>query len=100
VLDVTTAVDLSVYDDPAFHNRVQRIQRDGHRPLEVLWGLTGLGQGVIGVAGVVVAFVAIEPLLIPLVLLVVFPVWLAASRRSELFFRVVWKLTPQDRERR
>jgi hypothetical protein len=32
VLDVTTAVDLAVYDDPAFHNRVRRIQRDGHRP--------------------------------------------------------------------
>jgi ATP-binding cassette subfamily B protein len=99
VLDVTTAVDLAVYDDPAFHNRVRRIQREGHRPLDVVWGLAGLAQGVIGVAGVVVAFIAIEPLLIPLVLLVVFPVWLAASRRSELFYRVMWKLTPQDRER-
>jgi ATP-binding cassette subfamily B protein len=99
VLDVTTAVDLATFDEPAFHNRVKRVQESSHRPLDVVWGLSGLAEGAIGAVGVLVAFIAIEPLLIPLVAVVVIPVWLAASRRSELFWRVFWKLTPRDRER-
>ncbi len=61
VLDVTTQVELAAFDTPAFHNRVERIQRYGHHPLGVVWGLTGLAQGVIGVASVVVAFLAVAP---------------------------------------
>lgn len=85
VLDVATEVELDVFDTPSFHNRSQRIQQDSHRPLDLVWGLTGLVQGAIGVVGVVVAFLAVAPLVVPLMALVVLPVWLGASRRSQLF---------------
>ena len=99
VVDVTTAVELDAFDVPAFHNRSQRIQRESQRPLDVVWGLSGLAQGVIGVVGVVVAFLTVAPLLVPLVVLVVVLVWLGASRRSQLFFRFARRMTPRDRER-
>ncbi len=36
VLKVTTRAGLEAFDTPAFHNRVQRIQQEGHRPLELV----------------------------------------------------------------
>ena len=99
VLEMSADVELDVFDSPAFHDRVQRIQRSSHSPLELVWGLTGLAQGVIGVVGVVVAFLAVAPLIVPLMALVVLPVWLGASRRSQLFYRYFWRMTPRDRQR-
>lgn len=49
--------------------------------------------------GVVVALVAPQPILIPLLILVFLPAWLVASRRSEAFYRFFWRMTPRDRER-
>jgi len=51
------------------------------------------------VAGVVIALIALQPILIPLLVLVFLPAWLVASRRSEAFFRFFWRMTPRDRER-
>ena len=99
VLDVATAVELDMFDTPSFHNRSQRIQQGSHRPLELVWGLSGLVQGAIGVVGVVIALLAVAPLAVPLMALVVLPVWLGASRRSQLFYRFFWRMTPRDRER-
>ncbi|HEX2272929.1 MAG TPA: ABC transporter ATP-binding protein [Acidimicrobiales bacterium] len=99
VLDVSTSVDLDVFDTSGFHDRVMRMKRASHSPLDLVWGLTGLAQGAIGVVGVVVAFLAVAPLVIPLMALVLLPVWLGASRRSQLFYRYFWRMTPRDRER-
>jgi len=99
VLDVTTRVELEMFDAPAFHNRSQRMQGASQSPLDLVWGLTGLGQGAVGVAGVLAAFLAMAPVVIPLMGLVVLPVWLGASRRSQLFYRFFWRMTPRDRER-
>lgn len=99
VLDVATEVELELFDTPSFHDRGERIQQASRAPLDVVWGLTGLAQGAIGVVAVVVAFLAVAPLVVPLMGLVVVPVWLGASRRSQLFYRFFWRMTPRDRER-
>jgi ABC-type multidrug transport system fused ATPase/permease subunit len=99
VLDVTTAVELEAFETPAFHNRVQRVRRQMHQPLNLVYGLSGVASAAIGIASVTVALVAIEPLLIPMIVLVVVPAWLVASRRGEAFFRFFWRMTPRDRER-
>ena len=46
-----------------------------------------------------IALLAIEPLLIPLILIVLIPAWLVASRRGDAFFRFFWTQTPRERER-
>jgi len=99
VLEVSTEVELDMFDRPWFHDRLERIQQSSHSPLELVWGLTGVVQGAIGVLGVIVAFVAVAPLVVPLMALVVLPVWLGASRRSQLFYRYLWRMTPSDRQR-
>jgi ATP-binding cassette, subfamily B, bacterial len=99
VLDVAAAVELEAFETPEFHNRLQRIRMNSHQPLNIVFGLSGLLSAAIGVVGVIVALLAIEPLLIPMILVVFVPAWLVASRRGEAFFRLFWKMTPRDRER-
>jgi ABC-type multidrug transport system fused ATPase/permease subunit len=99
VLDVAAAVELEAFETPAFHNRIQRARMQRHQPLNLVYGLTGLANAAFGIAAIVVALAAIEPLLIPLVAAVLAPAWLAASRRGEAFYRFFWRWTPRDRER-
>ena len=98
-LEVATKVDLAAFEHPDFHNRLQRVQSAMGQPLNMVYGLSGIASALIGVVGVAVALVAIEPLLIPMVLIVLLPAWLAASRRGSEFWRFFWRMTPRDRER-
>jgi ATP-binding cassette subfamily B protein len=99
VLDVTTAVELVAFDTPEFHNRVQRIRSRGRQSLELVFGLSSLIRSAVGVVAVLAALVAIEPLLLPLIVVVLLPAYLVASRRGEAFHRFFWRMTPKDRER-
>jgi ATP-binding cassette subfamily B protein len=99
LLDGATAVDLAAFDDPAFHNRLERARIARGQPMNLVFGISGLAKAAIGVVGVTIALVAIEPVLIPMIAVVFLPAWLVASRRGEHFFRFFWRMTPKDRER-
>ncbi len=98
-LAIAAKVELAAFEHPDFHNRLQRVQTGSHQPLNMVFGVSGLISALVGVMGVSVALIAIEPLLIPLVLTVLLPAWLAASRRSSAFWSFFWRMTPSDRER-
>lgn len=99
VLDVAAEVELEAFETPTFHNRVQRIRMRGNQPFNLVYGVSTFAGAIVGVVGVIVALVSIEPLLIPLTAVVLIPAWLVASRRSEAFWRFFWHMTPRDRER-
>jgi ATP-binding cassette, subfamily B, bacterial len=99
LLDVATKVDLIVFDDPNFHNRLERARSARHQPMNLVFGVSGLARAAIGVIGVTIALIAIEPLLVPMIAVVFLPAWLVASRRGESFYRFFWRITPRDRER-
>ncbi len=99
VLDVTAQVDLATFDDPEFHNRVQRIESSEHHAMQMVYGISGLAQAAFGVIGALIAVIAIAPVLIPLMALVILPAWLAASKRGDAFWEFFWKMTPRDRQR-
>jgi ATP-binding cassette, subfamily B, bacterial len=98
-LAVAAQVDLLSFESPEFHNRLQRVQSSVQQPLNMVFGLSGLFSALVGVTGVSVALLAIQPLIIPMVLLVLLPAWMAASRRGSAFWRYFWRMTPKDRER-
>jgi ATP-binding cassette subfamily B protein len=99
ILDVAGTVDLVCFEDPAFHNHLQRAQMSRDMPLRLVRGLSGLISGLVGVVGVIAAIVTIAPMLTVLIVLVPIPAWLAASRRANRFYRLFWRLTGADRER-
>ena len=98
-LEIASRVELAAFEQPEFHNRLQRVQSGTQQPLNMVYGVSGLISALVGVIGVSAALVAIEPLLIPLVLTVLLPAWMAASRRSSAFWHFFWRMTPSDRER-
>jgi ATP-binding cassette, subfamily B, bacterial len=100
VLEVTAAADLVMFDNPEFHNRVQRIQSSGHQPLNMVAGLSGLVGAFSGVVAGLAALITVAPALVPLLALVLVPAWLGASRRGRVFFLFFKQMTPSDRQRR
>src|SRR4030095_4832714 len=92
-------VDLATFDEPEFHNRVQRIESSDHHAMQMVYGVSGLAQAAFGVIGALIAVIAIAPILIPLMALVILPAWLAASKRGDAFWEFFWKMTPRDRQR-
>jgi ATP-binding cassette subfamily B protein len=79
IIEVTTAVELSAYETPAFHNRLVRATAGEHRPIQLVDGLIGTVGAVAGVGGIVVALLAIQPWLVPLLLLAGLPLTSAAG---------------------
>jgi len=100
IIDVATVVDLEAYENPDFHDRLQRAQMAANfRPLNMTNSVLMLSGGLIGVVGLLVALLALQPLLVPFVLLAYLPVWLATIRNSRTSHRMGWRMTPSDRKR-
>ena len=73
ILDITCAVELTAFDEPAFHDRVARAQASVGRAPMVVFGLATVGMSLAGAAGSVLALLALEPVLAPLAALVISP---------------------------
>jgi ATP-binding cassette subfamily B protein len=65
----------------------------------VVFALSGLSRALVGALGAAIGLVALQPLLAPVVLLVIVPAWFAARRRGRVFYRFAREVTPGDRER-
>jgi ATP-binding cassette subfamily B protein len=99
ILDVTAAVELAAYDDPAFHDRAARAQAGAMRGQQVVHGLIGLLQASAGTLGGIIALAAIQPVLLPVAALALLPAMIVSGRRADAFYRFAFGLTPADRER-
>jgi ATP-binding cassette, subfamily B, bacterial len=74
IIDVACAVELEAYEAPAFHDRLLRASLGGQaRPMQLVDGLLGLLGATIGILGVTAALLALQPWLVPLVLLAAVP---------------------------
>lgn len=100
VLDVTGAVELDAYERPGFFDRLQRARFTATaRNMTVARSILGLIGAGMASAGVVAALLAVAPLLVPIGLLVIVPLWFAASRNSRAFHQFTHSMTASDRER-
>jgi ATP-binding cassette subfamily B protein len=100
IIDVACAVELEAYDTPAFHDRLVRAAGGGQfRPWQVVEGLTGLAGAAIGIAGITLALLAIQPWLVPLVLAAAVPLLIAVARGGELMFGFRHRMTETERRR-
>jgi len=100
IIDVASEVELEAYDTPAFHNRLVRAAGGGQfRPWQVVEGLTGLAGAAIGIAGVALALLALQPWLVPLVLAAAVPLLIAVARGGELMFGSRHRMTEAERRR-
>lgn len=100
VLDVAQAAEPARYEDPDFHDQLERARFNAtSRPAMAVNGLLGVITAAGGAVGVVVALVVIEPLLVPLALAGAIPAWLAATANSRRYHAFTVRHTAQNRLR-
>jgi ATP-binding cassette, subfamily B, bacterial len=100
VVTVACRADLTRFEDPTFHDRLQRaIVNASIRPLQMTIGLLSLGTAVFGVVAVGAVLLLIEPLFFVLALVGGIPLMIASLRVGRALYRFAVEQTPTDRER-
>jgi ATP-binding cassette subfamily B protein len=100
VLDVSTRIDLLAFESPDFYDRLQRARAQGQfRALQTVNGLLGIVSAAVAALGIVLALVALQPLLVPFVLIAYVPLWIVASRNTRDLYHFTHEMTPNERQR-
>jgi ATP-binding cassette subfamily B protein len=100
VVEVASAVDLVAFETPSFHDRLRRAQADvERRPTVMTQNLFMLVSTTFALGGVFVVLLLLQPILVPLVILIFIPRWVATSRNSRGFYSFMRQVTAVDRLR-
>jgi ATP-binding cassette subfamily B protein len=100
VVDAACRADLARFEDPSFHDRLQRaIVNASIRPLQMTNGLLAVGTALTGVVAVGAVLLVIDPLFFVLGLIAGIPIILASLRVGRALYRFAVQQTPTDRER-
>jgi ABC-type multidrug transport system fused ATPase/permease subunit len=100
VMDVSTQVDLLAFESPDFYDRLQRARAQGmFRSMQTVNGLLGLVGSLVAAVGILIALVALQPLLLPLVVLGYVPLWFVSTLNSRDLYRFMHGMTPNERKR-
>lgn len=100
VVHRATSVPLAAYDDPDFHDHLQRATAAAEfRPWQLASGILGGLNSISTSAGILFAVLIVEPLIVPLALLAYIPLGLATRRDSAHLLRLAYEFTDEDRER-
>ena len=100
LLDVTGRVNLEFFESPRFFEQLKRVELNAIvRPTTVTTAIFGLIGGLVGAAGLLIALLSIEPLLVPVLLLAGIPTLLLTRRASRTEFAFAVTFTPAVRVR-
>ncbi len=100
VVDAACRADLAHFEDPGFHDRLQRaIVNASIRPLQMTNGLLSVGSSALGVVAVGMALLTIEPLFFALGVVAAVPLILTSLRVGRALYRFAVEQTPTDRQR-
>ena len=100
VLDVAGRVSQAAYDTPAFYDRLERARASAlARPMQFATGLVTAMSGTMITAGVAVALVVIEPVLVLVGLCSLPVVLLVARRNTGDTYALAMRITSDDRRR-
>jgi ATP-binding cassette subfamily B protein len=88
IIDVTTHVSLETFEDPEYFDALQRVKTNAVlRPLTLSQGLVQVVSGLLGMAGLTVALVVIQPILVVVLLAGSLPLWLISRTTGRVEFR-------------
>lgn len=100
VIDVAAGVDLLAFDDPRFHDRLQRARLNAVvRPLQMTTGILGVASSLFAIAGIGAALLLVQPLFLVFVLVAYAPLWVVTTRTGAAVYEFSVQQTPRDRRR-
>ncbi|HEU6446268.1 MAG TPA: ABC transporter ATP-binding protein [Gaiellaceae bacterium] len=100
VMDVSTRIDLLAFESPDFYDRLQRARAQGQfRAVQTVQSLVGIVGALVSSTGIILALAALQPLLLPFVLIGYIPLWIVASLNTRDLYHFSRGMTPGDRQR-
>jgi ATP-binding cassette subfamily B protein len=100
VMDVSTRIDLLAFESPDFYDRLQRARAQGQfRALQTVNGLLGIVGSSFAAISLLVALAALQPLLLPFVVIGYVPLWIVASLNTRDLYEFTRGMTPNERQR-
>jgi ATP-binding cassette, subfamily B, bacterial len=100
VMDVSTKIDLLAFESPDFYDRLQRARAQGQfRALQTVNGLLGIVGSSFAAISIVIALAALQPLLLPFVVVGYLPLWIVASLNTRDLYQFTRGMTPNERQR-
>lgn len=100
VLVTATGVPLRHFEDPAFFDRLQRVETNAlYRPYQVTQGLIVMSGALLASVGLGAALISLHPALLPLLLLGGLPLILTSRAESRMEFDFAVRQTPGERLR-
>ncbi|MGE0877295.1 MAG: ABC transporter ATP-binding protein [Acidimicrobiia bacterium] len=100
VVDVTTSAPYQAFEDPGFHDQLQRARANGATyTWSMVSAMVSLVAAFIGIAATGTVLFAIAPLLILVVVVAYIPLALATLRNGRSQYEFAYAMTPNDRER-
>jgi ATP-binding cassette subfamily B protein len=100
ILDVSTSVPLRQFDTAAFYDQLQRVQTNAvGRPFLLTQALVSFVGGLASTVGLIAAILALQPILLPLLLVSAVPFYFAMRKGGNLEFAFAVAQTPKLRLR-
>ena len=100
VMDVSTGIDLLAFESPEFYDRLTRARAQGQfRSLQTVNGLLGIVGSAVAAIGIILALAALQPLLVPFIVVGYVPLWVVASLNTRDLYRFTHEMTPNERQR-
>jgi len=99
-LGQAATVDLGLFDNSDWHDRVARAKRDiSWRPGQMTWAVMSMAGNLVTLLGMLGILFSLHPILVVLVLVTVLPGIVVQQRVNRKIYAFWWKETPDDRER-
>ena len=100
VLEVSVATELEAFDDPAFHDQIQRAREHAEQyAWEVVWGLVTLLTTLLAAVAIGTVLLAVAPLLLPVAVVAYVPIAYVSVRNTRALYLLRYGLTELDRDR-
>ncbi|MGI8992522.1 MAG: ABC transporter ATP-binding protein [Bryobacteraceae bacterium] len=91
-------LDLVSFEDPVFHDKLERARRQTTGRLGLLAALLNIGQDTVSLISLSVGLIVFSPWLLVLLVAAVLPSFLGETHFTSLAYSVLYKWTPQRRE--
>ncbi len=100
IIGVSTRVEMAAFENPEFHDQLERARTSAiTRSILLISSISALTLNALTSAGIAVALLLIEPLLLPLVILSGAPMLLATVLNGRRAYNFEWAMTADNRER-
>ncbi len=100
VLEASTAAELEAFDDPHFHDQIQRAREHADTyAWQVVWGLVTMTTTTFSAAAVGAVLLRVAPVLVPIALVAYVPIAIVSVVNTRALYRMRYELTEIDRDR-